>query len=191
MTVGAKRASNSQRSQHRYEHPGFSTGEALAVRNTLYLHRVLTVRAAKPYPASPGPDAAVRWRPLNDFTEQAPVINPRAGRDYRLFVARFATAPGRSIHAAHEPLIPHARLRCTGTSDDPNPPAAMHVTVDPNAVSRAAEIMLTLQGVANSVPHAACDPGSLQPREPMARPVEPEIRPQVQRQYPVRRPVVT
>ncbi len=190
MTAGAKRASNSQPSRNRYEHPGFSTGDALAVRNTLYLHRVLTARAAKPYPACPAPDANVRRRPPNDFAGQAPAINPRAGGDYRLCVARFTTAPGRSVHAAHEPLIPHARLRYTGTSDGPKPPAAMPVTVDPKAVSRATEITLTQQGIANSMPHAACNPGSPQPREPMARPVEPDFRRHVQRQYPMRRPVV-
>ena len=140
------------------------------------LHRVLRAPPERIYRAFLDPDALAKWLPPNGFTGRVHHLDARVGGSYRMSFTNLTTGHAHSFGGEYLELVPHERLRYTGTFDDPHLTGEMRTTVTLAAVSCGTEFNVVQEGIPEVIPLEACYLGWQESLALLARLVEAEIR---------------
>ncbi|HJV84481.1 MAG TPA: SRPBCC family protein [Noviherbaspirillum sp.] len=144
--------------------------------NTARLHRVLKATPERVYRAFLDADALVKWLPPNGFTAKVHHLEATVGGNYRMSFTNFTNGHSHSFGGDYLELVPHERIRYTGTFDDPNLPGMMQTTVTLRAVSCGVELNVVQEGIPEVIPVEACYLGWQESLVLLGKLVEPEIR---------------
>jgi uncharacterized protein YndB with AHSA1/START domain len=144
--------------------------------NTVRLHRVLRAPAERIYRAFLDADALAKWLPPNGFTGKVHQLDARVGGGYRMSFTNFTTGHSHSFGGDYLELVPHERIRYTGTFDDPNLPGAMQTTITLRPVSVGTELQAVQEGIPEVIPAEACYLGWQESLTLLSQLVEAEIK---------------
>src|SRR5947199_8504322 len=97
--------------------------------NIVRLHRVLRATPERIYRAFLEAEAMGKWLPPNGFTGKVHHMDAHVGGTYKMSFTNFTTGRSHSFGGRYLELVPHERIRYTGTFDDPNLPGEMQTTV--------------------------------------------------------------
>jgi uncharacterized protein YndB with AHSA1/START domain len=143
--------------------------------NTVHLHRVLTAKPEKVYPAFLDPDAMAKWFPPNGFTCRLLHMDAKVGGTYKMAFTNFTTEKSTSFGGEYRELVENERLRYTDNFDDPNLTGEIQVTVILKNISLGTEMSIVQEGLPTVIPLEACYVGWQQSWDNLAKLVEPEI----------------
>ena len=144
--------------------------------STIRLHRVFAAKPEKLYRAFTEPDALASWLPPFGFTCTVHELEPKVGGRHRMSFRNFTTGSSPFYFGGtYLELVTNQRIVYTDSSEDPNMPGEMRVTVDLRAVSVGTEVNIEQQGVPDAIPAEACYLGWQESLRKLAKLVEPEI----------------
>ena len=124
--------------------------------NTVRLHRVLRATPERIYRAFLDANALTKWLPPNGFTGTVHQLQAEVGGSYRMSFTNFTTGDGHSFGGEYLELVPHERIRYTGTFDDPSLPGTMQTTVFLRQTPFGTELNIVQEGIPEVIPAEAC-----------------------------------
>jgi uncharacterized protein YndB with AHSA1/START domain len=122
----------------------------------IHLHRVLRATPERAYRAFLAPDALVTWAPPHGSTGQVHHLDARVGGSYTMSFTNFTAGQSHAFGGASLEWVPRERMRDTDTSDDPQLPGAMQVTITLTPVSCGTEVHIAQGGGPARLPAEAC-----------------------------------
>ena len=144
--------------------------------NTVRLHRVLRAPPERVYRAFLDAEAMAKWLPPDGFTGRVYELDARVGGRYRMAFTNFTTGHSHAFGGEYLELVPHERIRYTGTFEDPNLRDVMQTTITLRAVSCGTDFGVVQEGIPAVIPVEMCYLGWQQSLTLLGRLVEPEIR---------------
>jgi uncharacterized protein YndB with AHSA1/START domain len=144
--------------------------------NTVRLHRVIKSTPERVYRAFLDADALAKWLPPYGFTGKVHQLEAKVGGSYRMSFTNFTTGHSHFFGGEYLELVPHERLRYTGTFDDPNLPGVMQTTISLRAVFCGVELNIVQEGIPQVIPAEACYLGWQESLVLLGKLVEAEIR---------------
>ena len=143
--------------------------------STIRLHRVFQAPPERVYRAFIDPDAMVKWYPPNGFIGKVHHMDARVGGSYRMSFTNFTTGTSHSFEVRFTELVPHERICCIDTFDDPGLAGEMQVTIIFKEVFCGTEVHITQEGVPDLIPAEGCYLGWQESLALLAKLVEAEI----------------
>ena len=143
--------------------------------HTVRLHRVLRATPERVYRAFLDADALVKWLPPHGFTGKIHHMDAKIGGTYQMSFTNFTSGKSHTFGGTYLEIVPHERLRYTGTFDDPHLPGAMQTTITLQQVSVGTEVRIVQEGVPSVIPAEACYLGWQASLTLLAQLVEAEI----------------
>jgi uncharacterized protein YndB with AHSA1/START domain len=151
------------------------TYEAMAMSNTVNLHRVLRATPDRVYRAFLDSDALVKWLPPHGFTGKIHQMDARVGGGYSMSFTNFSSQKSHSFSATYVELKTNKLIRYTNQFDDPNLPGEMQVSVELKSVLCGTEVTIVQAGIPAVIPAEFCYLGWQESLMLLAQLVEPDI----------------
>lgn len=144
-------------------------------KNTVSLHRVITVSPEKLFRAFSDPIAHSTWLPPYGFVCEVHQMDFKAGGKFRMSFINFSTGNGHSFGGEYLEIKPNEFIKYSDKFDDPNLPGEMITTVLLNKVSCGTELKIVQTGIPDVIPVEMCYLGWQESLDKLKRLVEPQI----------------